>query len=158
MQHSTGGAHEKANAPSCGLGVRAGWAASARLAYVFLLAFVFPFVCWGWLGQAGHPHAGAHFVFAPPPGLETLGDQPAANPQPVAHVAHLALSAPLPDPANATGQSIPDTLSFFFLFLLIGATALRSLYTPTRARSLYPQMFGGAQQTPGLPLPPPRFA
>ncbi len=43
------------------------WQRLLLLGYAALFGGVLPFICWGALGMPGHPHAGPHFVFLPPP-------------------------------------------------------------------------------------------
>ncbi len=138
-------------------GQPAGWGVSARFFYVFLLAFVFPFICWGGEGKVGHPHRRAHFVFLAPPGVETTG-YPRSAPTPTTdHSGHLGMASS-PAQEEAAGQSTPDTLSIFVLLLLVSGSALWLFYTPTYGQKLHRIALGMAQTTPRLPFPPPRFA
>jgi len=153
MQHLTGGVNRSAEQRLRG---RNDWAACLQAGYAFLLAFIFPFICWGRMAHADHPHPGPHFVFASPPGMVMFSEfQPAPMPS-LKHGGHLGLSPFASDPQDVAGQSTPDTLSFFFLFLVASGCWL--LYTPIRRRTVNRLTLGRAQYMPGLPLPPPRPA
>lgn len=131
-----------------------GWSSIPRIAYVCLLAFVFPFICWGRMGQAGHRHPLPHFVFAQPifPAADGTGltDRPAIS----AHDLHKTAEEERPQPA---GQAVPDSLVLFLLLLVIAETTCR-LYRPVR-RSLFAHLaLGASQADPRQPTPPPRPA
>jgi len=129
------------------------WGAYARFVYVLLLAFVFPFICWGASGQAAHPHPRSHFVFAEPPefnGLVTPSYHSAdAHSHPVAADAG---AAPIEDIA---GQSVPASIALFSL-LLVYAFYLWLLYRPVNQKHLFFPALGTAQTTTEPRLPPPR--
>lgn len=126
----------------------------SRVVYVCLLAFVFPFICWGRTGQVGHSHPLPHFVFAQPlvpAGAATsLAEQPALGAPDLHTMAEDA--RPLP-----VGQALPDSLVLFLLLLVIAETTCR-LYRPVR-RSLFAHLALGAAQTdPQQSTPPPRLS
>ncbi len=164
MRHSMVGSQNKTNQRVNLPTLRHNWRVWGQVAYALLLTCVFPFVCWGQMGRADHPHSGPHFVFAPPPNYFISYDQPGPTADSLHPNGHrtgsgiiLSSSAPLAESQPATGQSLPDTLSFFFLFLLI-AVGVWLLYTPLRAYTPHSFSLGCGQFSPGLPLPPPRFA
>ena len=158
-------------------GISAGLSFYARCSYAFLLAFVFPFICWGESAQAGHPHLRPHFVFAQPAMARPVTDRPAVDRPALVHTAlvHTALvntedaavdyrqhfgatdgkTVSQAAAKDAAGQSLPPTLALFLL-LLIALPLLWPLYRPTRGRRLLFSALGAAQSAPTLPLPPPR--
>lgn len=125
----------------------------ARCIYAFLLAVVFPFICWGQSGQPGHPHSRAHFVFAAPPEFqpfvaESGGVAAVHNQHPTARLT----ASPAQEIA---GQSTPATLALFSL-LLVFVPYLWLLYRPVCQKQLSPLTLGSAQTTPAPRFPPPR--
>jgi len=138
-------------------GQPAGWGVSARFFYVFLLAFVFPFICWGAEANAAHPHSRAHFVFVAPPGMETTDHPRSAPSSTTDHSDHLGMAF-TPAQEETAGQSTPDTLNIFVLLLLVSGSALWLFCKPTHGQKLHRVVLGMAQTAPRLLLPPPRFA
>jgi hypothetical protein len=137
--------------------LRTNWGAYLRFVYAFLLAVVFPFICWGQSGQSDHPHPRAHFVFAAPPGFQPF--VPPADgtslTQTFTHSQHLPSGSSTSPAKEIAGQSIPSTLALFSL-LLVFAHYLWQLYRPTSQKPLFSLALGSAQTTPALRLPPPR--
>lgn len=131
--------------------------AYVQYGYVFLLAVVFPFICWGRLGHAGHPHAGPHFVFAAPPGMEAGAQSLSMSAARMGQNGHHSLEKTHTGPVDAAGQSIPDTLALFLIFLATASVVFR-FYTPTRRSKRSHLLLGAEQDIPNLPTPPPRFA
>lgn len=129
------------------------WMSLARVAYVCLLAFVFPFICWGRMGQTGHSHPLPHFVCAQPVIPDgSVTSPPADRPDVDAHGPHGMAEDDQPWPA---GQAVPDSLVLFLLLLVAAETTYR-LYRPVR-KSFSAQLFLGASQTDlQQPTPPPR--
>ncbi|MCB9139057.1 MAG: hypothetical protein H6642_11985 [Caldilineaceae bacterium] len=139
--------------------------------YALFIGLILPFICWGALADPGHPHAGPHFVFTPPP---VYGDaQPGAesDSQRQALLASYcgdagvsrAFSAWLAaleetveeDDAGPVGQSLPDSL----ISLIMLAAAGFLLYTfvlviSTQRLTATPH---GAGHLLPVPTPPPRF-
>jgi hypothetical protein len=128
--------------------------------YLLYLALVLPFICWGALANPGHPHAGAHFVFATPPGvherqvyLATLENDICGNP---------ALSGRIPLPAfgnNAgedgpAGQSLPATMMALLILAFFGTVAYWVRWMRQRVRLL--AICAEARFQPNVPTPPPR--
>lgn len=125
------------------------------------LALVLPFICWGALANPGHPHAGAHFVFAAPPGvherqvhLATLENDICGNP---------ALSGRIPLPAfgnNASedgpaGQSLPATMMALLVLAFFDAVAYFVRWMRLRVRLL--AVCVETRFQPSVPTPPPRL-
>lgn len=133
--------------------LRKQWGGYARFVYAFLLAVVFPFICWGQSGQAAHPHPRSHFVFAPPPELHALVTPP--QHAPVAHNHPLTTGASAAPIDDVAGQSIPASIALFSL-LLVYAFYLWLLYRPVNQKHLFFFTLGTAQNTPAPCLPPPR--
>lgn len=109
------------------------WSSIPRIAYTGLLAFVFPFICRGRTGQAGHSHALPHFVFAHaklPGGIDA---GPHADLSPLS--SHGSFGVPEDDRPRPTAQTLPDSLLLFLLLLASAETTCR-LHGPVR-RSLF---------------------
>lgn len=97
---------------------RAKWTAWVLVFYVIYLGLILPFVCWGAMGQPGHPHPVAHFVFAVPA-------IPHADHPQIPSPALLAGDIGHPDQPAPVGQSRPDTTVISLLLLIfVGASLL----------------------------------
>lgn len=134
--------------------LRKQWGGYARLVYALLLAFVFPFICWGQSGQSAHPHPRSHFVFAAPPEFQALVTPP--HHTAVAHSHPLAAEVSAAPIEDIAGQSVPASIALFSL-LLVYAFYLWLLYRPVNQKHLFLLALGTAQTTPAPRLPPPRI-
>lgn len=133
--------------------LRLRWGGYARFAYAFLLAVVFPFICWGQSGQSGHPHPRSHFVFAAPPEFQPLVVHSDRMAGPYSHsLTSESSTFPVEDIA---GQSTPATLALFSL-LLVFAQYLWRLYRPVSQKHPHCLTIGSAQTTLAPRFPPPR--
>ncbi len=125
------------------------WAAWVLIFYVIYLGLILPFVCWGAMGQPGHPHPVAHFVFAVPeiphadhpqiPSLTVFADD----------VAHSEQPAPV-------GQSRPDTTLISLLLLVFVGAWLLFGHHPRRFAHRGIDPSGRSLALP-IPTPPPRI-
>lgn len=137
------------------------WQRLVLLAYVVLLTFVMPFVCWGAWADPGHPHRSPHFVFATPPGsgealskivwsLQSYCGSPSSS-----TLVDARGAGDEGDPAPLAGQSLPDTTLVITLLpiLLAGWLLLERLrqYTERSTRVCVVTTF-----SPTVPTPPPR--
>ncbi len=120
------------------------WTAWVLVFYVIYLGLILPFVCWGAMGQPGHPHPVAHFVFAAPT---------------IAHSSPHQITIPLPSQAETdsapVGQSRPDTTLISLLLLVFVGVSLLFGHHPHRFSRL-----GSAPKWRSIvlpiPTPPPR--
>ncbi len=124
------------------------WAAWVLIFYVIYLGLILPFVCWGAMGQPGHPHPVAHFVFAVP-------EIPHADHPQIPNLAIFADDVAHPEQPAPVGQSRPDTtLISLLLLIFVGASLLFGHH---------PRRFSRLGSTPKwrsivlpIPTPPPR--
>ncbi len=133
------------------LGWRPGkkWTAWVLIFYVIYLGLILPFVCWGAMGQPGHPHPVAHFVFSVP-------DIPHADHPQIPNPVMMADDMPHPEQPAPVGQSRPDTtLISLLLLVFVGASLLFGHH---------PRRFSRLGSTPKwrsivlpIPTPPPRI-
>ena len=137
------------------------WRRLVLLAYVALLAFVMPFICWGAWAEPGHLHGSPHFVFATPPGpgdaistivwsLQSYCGTPPSD-------APAAGSGGEADPAAVAGQSLPDTtlMVTLLLILLVGWLQLEDL---RQYAERVKQVCAATPFASLVPTPPPRMA
>jgi len=127
------------------------------IGYVFFLALILPFICWGALADPSHPHRGPHFVFSASPGeaaLATLGGDICGS---------LGLNEQAPSPFPTTdiknnngpvGQSLPDSVLALLVLAAVGGWVftIRLL----RHSQLLPSPSLAPTYTPLVPIPPPR--
>lgn len=132
-----------------------------RLLYALTLALVFPFICWGGAGDAGHEHLEAHFVFAPPaqaqPAPEAVaghGHAPGAGHTNAAPGSH-AVSGRSGATADGTFAASPDTLVLFTLLLVAISSGVRLFQAFLHRLSRWLPL-GAPQRIAQPPIPPPQ--
>ncbi|MEZ4675254.1 MAG: hypothetical protein R2932_13535 [Caldilineaceae bacterium] len=143
-----------------------------RGSYAFFYAFLLPFICWGNIDNPHHPHQGAHFVFADPPGKHqpeiyhifvdsgigagrriTVEHEPCLHPL-GAHPTAATL-APNADHDLPAGQSVPAaTLAQLLMLVLWAVVELRCNLAPTLAVRKSSASY--RSHRPRVPTPPPR--
>lgn len=133
--------------------------------FVFYLALILPFICWGALADPSHPHQTPHFVFSAPAGVQienaflarlaALSNDICGNPE-------LNEQVPLPFPSGSeadasvpVGQSLPDSMLAILVLAAIGAWAFSvRLLRHSQFLSLPPL---SPVFSPLVPTPPPRI-
>ncbi|MCB0062242.1 MAG: hypothetical protein KDE19_09010 [Caldilineaceae bacterium] len=156
------------------------WQRFLLLFYAAHFGGLLPFICWGALAMPGHPHAGPHFVFLPPPtyvvkpmnaddGMSDAGLLPSPSPAGVTHhtmeyvdsphvVVH-AMARCLRELATASapaGQAHPTPLAVTMV-LLTGALVALAFATHHRTGFVYhlaSLLFAALDLR--TPTPPPR--
>lgn len=126
------------------------------LAYVALLAFVMPFICWAAWADPAHPHGSPHFVFVAPPGPGETLDKIVWSLQ--SYCGSPRADIPPEDEAGGTlmaGQSLPDaTLVITALLMLFAGWLLLERLRPSTERAS--RLCVSTPFTPIVPTPPPR--
>ncbi|MEZ4663466.1 MAG: hypothetical protein R2911_38480 [Caldilineaceae bacterium] len=116
------------------------------LTFVFLYAFVLPFICWG-AGRPGHPHALPHLVFMDPP-----------HPPASLHAStdcNIAAHRGDDDSHAPAGRATPDT-SAVSLLLLIALGDLFALPIEQATYTESPHDHAGQSAEERVQTPPPR--
>ncbi|MEZ4709932.1 MAG: hypothetical protein R3A44_22185 [Caldilineaceae bacterium] len=120
----------------------------ALLAFVFLYAFVLPFICWGALAAPGHPHALPHPVFMDPP-------HPPTPLHAVTDCNDVAAHRGDADSHVPAGRATPDT-SAVSLLLLIDLGDLFVIPIVQRFYTEFPCDHSGQSAEDRVQTPPPR--
>ena len=120
-----------------------------QIFYVIYFSLILPFVCWGAVGQPGHPHPVAHFVFAVPEIPHADHSQTPGIPLFADDIAHPEQPAPV-------GQSRPDTTLISLLLLIFVGISLLFGHHPGRLSRLGSTPKWRSIVLP-IPTPPPRI-